>query len=64
MNHPLDNRLNAFGGDDPFEIARICQEAADRIEALEAALREVLDAHDKKDANEAARAALAPEPEK
>jgi hypothetical protein len=37
----LINRLNAFGSDDPFEIAHICQEAADRIEALEGALREI-----------------------
>ena len=31
-------RLNAFGSDDPFEIAHICQEAAARIEALEATM--------------------------
>ena len=41
----LINRLNAFGSDDPFEIAHICQEAAARIEALEAALREIASQH-------------------
>ena len=39
----------------------ICTQAAARIEALEAALWEILDAHERSDVNEIARAALAPE---
>ena len=55
----LINRLNAFGSDDPFEIAHICQEAAARIETLEKALRDIVEAGDFWEMDSIARKALA-----
>ena len=60
----LVERLRTVGIGRNFKIFAVCEEAADRIEALEAALWEILDAHERSDVNEIARAALAPEQEK
>ena len=64
---PVNDGAGLLDGKDFFErqfpASRIALEAADRIEALEAALRQIAVAHSIDGANAIARAALAPKQE-
>ena len=61
----LVERLRRGADDASLDCYAMCEEAAARIEALEAALRGLLKANEQTDdAREIARAALAPEREK
>jgi hypothetical protein len=65
MKLDIKQRLMLLAHGDNLDLVDIVHaDAIARIEALEAALWEVLDAHNKHDADEVARAALAPEQDK
>ena len=64
MSDLVERLRSHMGKADMGDVLRDCREAAARIEALEAALREIKDTTDDPDVAEIAFLALAPEQDK